>query len=467
MATDPVAAAVPAAPAVPALEPGPGRSLRFRMILIAAAWITALLAIGGIALDRVLDETLTASFDEQLANNLNAMINAAELDEAGDVRLLRPLGDQRFSEPYSGLYWQVSGGGHLPFPSRSLWDRQLRPPPVGTSCVAPCRYESREFAGESLRVIARSVRLPGAAQPFLFQVAQSSRDLDRQRIRTRSILFWSLSVLGLGLIAMAGLQSTYGLAPLRRVSDAIAAIRSGRARRVEAQFPQEIEPLVAELNELLAESEAQSEAARRHAGNLAHALKTPMSVLVGEARGRDDPLARAVEAQVQVMRRHVDHQLARARAAGRRTATTARTPVWPVVEAIARTVGRIHQDRVLIDIDGDRDVAFRGERQDLEEMVGNIVDNAAVHGGGRVFVTIRPAGERVELIVEDDGRGIPEAQRSRLFARGERLDTDKPGTGLGLAIVKDVAELYGGSVALADSEDLGGLMVTLSLPAAA
>jgi signal transduction histidine kinase len=235
---------------------------------------------------------------------------------------------------------------------------------------------------------------------------------------------------------------------------------------VEAQFPQEIEPLVAELNELLAESEAQSEAARRHAGNLAHALKTPMSVLVGEARGRDDALARAVEAQVQVMRRHVDHQLARARAAGRRTATTARTPVWPVVEAIARTVGRIHQNRVLIDIDGDRDVAFRGERQDLEEMVGNIVDNAAVHGGGRVFVTIRPAGDKLELIVEDDGRGIPEAQRSRLFARGERLDTDKPGTGLGLAIVKDVAELYGGSVALADSDDLGGLMVTLSLPAA-
>jgi signal transduction histidine kinase len=437
------------------------------MILIAAVWIGALLAAGGYLLDRVLTETLTASFDEQLANNLNAMINAAELDDAGEVRLLRPLGDQRFSEPYSGLYWQVSEGGHPPFPSRSLWDRQLKPPANAAACRLPCRYESREFPGESLRIIGRSVRLPGGPQPFFFQVAQSSRDLDRQRARTRSILFWSLGVLGLGLLAMAALQSTYGLAPLRRVSDAIAAIRSGRAQRVEAEFPIEVEPLVAEINELLAHSEAQAEAARRHAGNLAHALKTPMSVLVGEARGRDDPLARTIESQVQVMRRQVDHQLARARAAGRRAASTARTPVWPVVEAIARTVSRIHQGRVVIDIDGDRDAAFRGERQDLEEMVGNLVDNAGVHGGGRVFVTISVEAGQVALMVEDDGPGIPAAKRTRLFERGERLDTDKPGTGLGLAIVKDVAELYGGGVELADSEDLGGLMVTLRLPAAA
>jgi signal transduction histidine kinase len=455
-----------AAAVMPLAVAGSGRSLRFRMILIATLWIIALLALGGFALDRVLNETLTTSFDEQLANNLNAMINSAELDEAGEVMLRRPLGDQRFSEPYSGLYWQVSGQGHPPFPSRSLWDRQLKPPADPQRCLQPCRYESGEFPGEALRVIARSVRLPGAREAFIFQVAQSSRDLQRQQARTRSILFWSLSVLGLGLIAMAGLQSTYGLAPLRRVSDAIAAIRSGRAKRVDAEFPSEIEPLVAEINELLAESEAQSEAARRHAGNLAHALKTPMSVLVGEARGRDDALARTIETQVQVMRRHVDHQLARARAAGRRSASTTRTPVLAVAQAIARTVSRIHQGRVVIDIDGDADVHFRGERQDLEEMIGNLVDNAAVHGGGRVFITVAAAGAEVALSVEDDGPGIPADKRSRLFERGERLDTDKPGTGLGLAIVKDVAELYGGRVALGDSEDIGGLMVVLRLPAA-
>lgn len=443
------------------------RSLQRRMVLIAAVWITMLLGVGGLALVQVLDDTLTASFDEQLANNLNAMINAAELDEVGDVRLLRPLGDQRFAEPYSGLYWQVSGGGHAPFPSRSLWDRQLALPPGNQDCRTPCKFESTQFPSETLRVIARSVRLPGAAQPFLFQVAQSSRDLDRQKARTRTVVGWSLGVLGIGLIVMVGLQSIYGLAPLRRVSKAIAAIRSGEARRVEAQFPVEVEPLVAEINELLAHGEAQSEAARRHAGNLAHALKTPMSVLIGEARGRDDPLARTIEAQVQVMRRHVDHQLARARAAGRRAASTARTPVWPSLEAIARTVGRIHQGKVLIDLAGDREASFRGEQQDLQEMLGNLIDNAALHGGGRVFITVEANADQVRVLVEDDGKGIAPEKRSRLFERGERLDTDKPGTGLGLAIVKDVAELYGGSVALDSSEDLGGLLVTLTLPLAA
>jgi signal transduction histidine kinase len=436
------------------------------MVLIASVWITMLLGVGGLTLVRVLDDTLTTSFDEQLANNLNAMINAAELDEVGDVRLLRPLGDQRFAEPYSGLYWQVSGGGHAPFPSRSLWDRQLASLPEDRDCRSPCKYESSQFAGEPLRVIARSVRLPGAPQPFLFQVAQSSRDLNRQLARTRTIVGWSLGVLGIGLIIMVGLQSIYGLAPLRRVSNAIAAIRSGQARRVDAQFPIEVEPLVAEINELLAHGEAQSEAARRHAGNLAHALKTPMSVLIGEARGRDDPLARTIEAQVQVMRRHVDHQLARARAAGRRAASSARTPVWPSLEAIVRTVGRIHQGKVVIDLDGDQAVSFRGERQDLDEMLGNLIDNAAVHGGGRVFITVEADNAMLRVVIEDDGKGITPAQRSRLFERGERLDTDKPGTGLGLAIVKDVAELYGGSVELADSEDLGGLAVILSLPRA-
>jgi signal transduction histidine kinase len=436
------------------------------MVLIAAVWITMLLGVGGLALVQVLDDALTASFDEQLANNLNAMINAAELDEVGDVRLLRPLGDQRFAEPYSGLYWQVSGGGHAPFPSRSLWDRQLAEPPGQPDCRSPCKFESSQFSGEPLRVIARSVRLPGAAQAFLFQVAQSSGDLDQQKARTRTVVGWSLGVLGIGLIVMVGLQSIYGLAPLRRVSQAIVAIRSGEARRVEAQFPVEVEPLVAEINELLAHGEAQSEAARRHAGNLAHALKTPMSVLIGEARGRNDPLARAVEAQVQVMRRHVDHQLARARVAGRRAASTARTPLWPSLEAIARTVGRIHQGKVLIDLAGARDAEFRGERQDLEEMLGNLIDNAAVHGGGRVFITVEADADQVRVLVEDDGKGIAPDLRSRLFERGERLDTDKPGTGLGLAIVKDVAELYGGSVALDSSEDLGGLMVVLALPRA-
>jgi signal transduction histidine kinase len=436
------------------------------MIALAAAWILPLLTLGGAVLDRVLVETITRNFDGQLDFAMNAMVAAADLDELNEVRFLRALGDQRFYEPYSGLYWQVTAPGQDPFRSRSLWDRQLDGAPEG-DCREPCRYGSLRFAGEPLRVVGRDVRLPGIATVFYFQVAQSTRALDAQVRELRTFLFWFLALLGLGLLALAALQSTYGLYPLRRVSRAIVAIRSGESKRVDEDFPVEIAPLVSEINELLDHGERQAEAAQRHAGNLAHALKTPMSVLVGEVHGREDPLARTVEAQVGIMRRHVDHQLARARAMGRRSTSSARTAVWPSLQAITRTVERIHRARgVTIDITGARDKVFRGEQQDLEEMLGNLIDNAALHGGGRVFVTLGGGPAEVELVIEDDGKGIAEADRELLFSRGQRLDTDKPGTGLGLAIVRDVAEIYGGQVSLGESEDLGGLMVRLVLPAA-
>ena len=259
---------------------------------------------------------------------------------------------------------------------------------------------------------------------------------------------------------------------LRHVSRAIQAIRSGAATRVAGGFPPEIAPMVVELNELLDDNAAQADAAKLHAGNLAHALKTPMSVLVGAARAGDPDLAALVVGQTAIMQRHVDHQLARARAAGRRTASTARAEVWPALEGLVRTLTRIHAARgVVIDLDGVRDAEFRGERQDLEEMLGNLLDNAAIYGGGRVFATVStdargPGPGSVVVTIEDDGPGIPAAHREALFERGARLDTDKPGTGLGLAIVRDVAEIYGGTVTLGESEDLGGLCATLTLPAA-
>jgi signal transduction histidine kinase len=277
-----------------------------------------------------------------------------------------------------------------------------------------------------------------------------------------------LGALGAGLFILAALQATYGLWPLRRVRRSLAAIRSGAATRLPTDFPPEIAPMVTELNDLLGHNERQAEEARTHAGNLAHALKTPMSVLVNEARGDAPDLAHSVLAQTAVMRRHVDHHLARARAIGRRAAVGARAEIWPSLEALQRAVERIHSDRdVVIDIDGDRSLVFRGERQDLEEMLGNLIENAAKYGCGRVFVTLKRLGDgRIEIVVEDDGPGIPEDQRARLFERGARLDTSKPGTGLGLAIVRDVAEIYGGEVALGESDDLGGLAVCLRLPAA-
>ena len=427
-----------------------------------------LLGVGGFALDRAMGAFLRANFDEQLQSTLNAMLASAEIGPDGEVRFGRALADQRFFEPYSGLYWQVVGPGDL-FRSRSLWDRRLGPG-LPRAAMEPRAYTfaSAGFAGDPVRVIERDAVLPASNTAFRFQIAQTTRTLDAQVRRLRQTLFVSLGVLGLGLFALALAQATYGLRPLRGVRRAIGAIRSGEAKRVPGVFPPEVMPLVSELNELLDHADEQAEEARRHAGNLAHALKTPMSVLLNEARDRADDLPESVEAQLATMRRHVDHHLARARALGRRAASSARAEVWPALEGVARAVERMHADRdAVIDLVGQHGLVFRGERQDLEEMLGNLLDNAVKYGGGRVFVTVSAeAGPMIAVAIEDDGQGIPEARRAELFGRGARLDTGQPGTGLGLAIVRDVAEIYGGSVEMGDSEDLGGLMVTLRVPGA-
>jgi len=442
-----------------------GGSLTRRMIGVSAVWISVLLLIGGYALDRVLSRSIVDNFDQQLEYVLNAMIAASEIGPDGEVRFTRPPADQRFLEPYSGAYFQISGKGQETFPSRSLWDRRLNVD-GNHQDVELHKRDSSEFEGEPLRILERDVVLPGSKVRWRFQVAQSRDAIDGQIRELRTTLVRSFAVLGLGLLALAALQAIYGLWPLRRVRREVIAIRSGTQTRIAEDFPREVSPLVDEINELLAHSEAQAEEARRHAGNLAHALKTPLTVITNAATAHSDDLDRTVIREASVMRRQVDHHLARARAIGRRASAQARATVWTSVKAVERAVATLYEN-VTVDTAGDRSAEVRVERQDLDEMLGNLIENAAKYGGGRVFVTVEaPANGVVSILIEDDGPGIPAAKRSELFTRGTRLDTTgKPGTGLGLAIVRDVAEIYGGSVSLEESEDLGGLMARLTLPA--
>jgi signal transduction histidine kinase len=444
---------------------GSTASLTRRMIVVSAVWIALLLGVGGYALDRVLTNAVTRNFDSQLDYVLTALVASAEIGPDGEAFLNRPPADQRFLEPYSGVYFQISGKGSEPFRSRSLWDRTLR---VGAAHrdFDVHTYDSKEFPNEELRVVERDARLPGSAKRWRFQVAQSRAELDAQINVLRQTLIRSFLVLGLGLIILAALQAVYGLWPLRRVRRAIALIRSGEKSRIEERFPPEIEPMTEELNALLVHNEVQAEEARRHAGNLAHALKTPLTVITNAATARSPDLADLVCREATTMRRQVDHHLARARAIGRRSSAQARADVWPSLQAVERAVARLYEN-VTVDLAGDKSASVRVERQDLDEMVGNLIENAAKYGGGRVFVTVETTPECVLIQVEDDGRGIPEAERAGIFDRGARLDTEKPGTGLGLAIVRDVAQIYGGSIKLEESEDLGGLLVCLKLPLAA
>ncbi len=451
-------------PQIAAATPTKG-SLSRRMIGMAAAWILLLLIGGGVALDRVLTGAVTKNFDDQLDYVLTAMIASAEIGPDGEVRLNRPLGDQRFLEAQSGLYWQISAKGVEPFPSRSLWDDRLE---YGTPHrdTKPHFYDSNQLRDEHLRIVERDVTLPFSKTVWRFQVAQKRDSLDAQIDTLRKTVVRSFALLGLGLILMSALQTLYGLWPLRTLRQAIADMRSGRTQRIEQdKLPEEVAPLVDELNGLIAHNETQAEEARRHAGNLAHALKTPLTVIMNAATAQSDDLSTTVAREATTMRRQVDHHLARARAVGRRGHAHSRAEVWPSLQAVERAVGMLYA-RVRIDIAGAKTVSVRVERQDLDELLGNLIENAAKYGGGSVFITVVRDGQFIEFQVEDVGPGIPEAERTRIFDRGARLDTGKPGTGLGLAIVRDVAEIYGGTVSLDESEDLGGLLARLRLPAA-
>src|SRR4051794_33335121 len=320
------------------------------MIGVAALWIVALLLIGGFGLDRVLSRSIVDSFDNQLVFVLNSMIAASEIGPDGEVRFNRPPADQRFVEPYSGLYFQISGTGADTFPSRSLWDRRLRVLAAHTD-IRPHLYDSDEFStpgqAEPLRIAERDAILPGSQVRWRFQVAQSRETIDSQIRRLRSTLTWSFTALGVGLLLLAALQTFYGLWPLRRVRDEVAAIRSGKKTRISEEFPSEIRPLTDEINQLLAHSEEQAEEARRHAGNLAHALKTPLTVITNAATARSPDLVDTVCREALVMRRQVDHHLARARAIGRRASAQARSEVWPSLEAVERAGTRPHQQVTL------------------------------------------------------------------------------------------------------------------------
>ncbi len=458
-------------------------SLSRRMIVIAAGWILLLLTGGGFALDRVLTTAVTRNFDDQIEYVLNSLITSAEVGPMGEVINNRELADQRFLEPGSGLYYQVSAPGQEPYPSRSLWDRQL-------AYGSPHRdreihaYDSDQFVDKTdarkpaaatvaeetehdgtLRIVERDVKLPGSPVWWRFQVAQSRTGLDAQIKVLRKTLVRSFALLGFGLIVMAALQTFYGLWPLRKVREEIARMRAGKARQIERPMPIEVAPMVEELNALIAHNERQAEEARRHAGNLAHALKTPLTVIMNAATAQADDLGETVVREARTMRRQVDHHLARARAVGRRGSAHSRADVWPSLESVERAVGVLYR-HVRIDTDGPKDLQVHVERQDLDEMLGNLIENAAKYGGGSVFVTVAKHSGFVEFLIEDDGVGIPAEERLRIFDRGVRLDSGKPGTGLGMAIVRDVAEIYEGTVSLEESEDLGGLLVRLRLPAA-
>jgi signal transduction histidine kinase len=451
-------------------------SLATRLFLSATSWVVVILTITGFVLSSVYKNATERAFDRRLNLYLRTLIaEVATPDEPPD-RQFQSLGEPLFELPLSGWYWQITRiDSDKPDvrASRSLWDKKLPKlddrAELSAAGIRVAYVDGPE--GQNLRMVERPVDL-GTDGRFLVDVAGDASEISDE---TRSFDYYlggTLTSLGIVLLLTTIFQVRFGLAPLNRISQTIADIRSGRAERLEGEFPVEIAPLARETNALIDANREIVERARTHVGNLAHAIKTPLSVIVNEASAHGaDPFAHKVLEQADVMRDQVAHHLERARIAARVTIVGTVTEVGPAIEGLQRTMEKIHRDRgIVIEVQADANAKFRGERQDLEEMAGNLVDNACKWAASRVFIEVlaeRPpepgAGPRLRIIVDDDGRGLSAAERAQVSRRGQRLDESKPGSGLGLSIVIDLAALYGGSLSLGNAP-IGGLRAELVLP---
>jgi signal transduction histidine kinase len=449
-------------------------SLVRRLVILAAAWSLAVLAVAGVALSLFFSQAVMARFDDGLEETLNGLV--ARIPVENGTIAAPPFTDARFGRAYSGAYWQIvtaerSGPGEM-VRSRSLWDHELDLPPKEEEALARTpgeivHYNSVGPLERPLRVAAMQAHLDGVAAPVIIMAAADRTPVNRDVRTFDTTTAVALVLLGAGLIAAVVVQVRVGLQPLFALQREVTAVRTGRSDRIVGHYPSELEPLAAELNALMAHTQEVVERQRTHVGNLAHALKTPLSVILTEASQRGGPLAEVVTRQAQTMGQQVDHHLRRARAAARTQGQGESTAVAPVVEDLSRTLEKIFRGKLAeIEWTCPEDLRFHGERQDLLEVIGNVMENACQWCVGRVRVSATPDGPRHFLLaVDDDGPGLAPEQRREVLRRGARLDERTPGSGLGLAIVDELARAYGGSVTLGAST-LGGLELVIRLPRA-
>ncbi|MBI3433518.1 MAG: sensor histidine kinase [Proteobacteria bacterium] len=454
-------------------------SLALRLFFSAAAWTVAILLATGILLSSLYREAVERSFDRRLTVYLRTIVAEITTADLSTERISQTLGEPLFDLPLSGWYWQVSRLSAVRpegRSSRSLWDKGLpHLDEMGMTATADGTRHGNSSGPEDqqLRIVERIADF-GEDGRFRVAVAGDTAEIEDETRSFDRALMITLGALAIVLVLTTAFQVRFGLAPLKRISAGLAAIRSGQAERLVGAFPVEIDPLARETNELLEANREIVERARTHVGNLAHALKTPLSVVINEVGALgNDPATAKIREQTTIMRDQIARHLERARLAARTTVVGTVTDVAPVVTALTRTMEKLHRDRTIaVNVVAPLAVRFRGERQDLEEMVGNLVDNACKWAQARVNVEIVPeqglavtARRVVRIVVDDDGRGLSPAERERVTRRGQRLDETMPGSGLGLSIVLELAALYGGHLTLG-SAPIGGLRAELSLPAA-
>jgi signal transduction histidine kinase len=449
------------------------RSLTFRVIAFSTLWaVLALIAIATV-ISTLYRDTSERGFESLLSAHLFNLIGSVGVSGSGALTGSPDLGDLRFSEPGSGWYWAVepvSGGVTGELHSTSL----TAPIPSPSAADVPFNenfqrnYVTEGLDGEELEVLESEFVLDSKDRVARFRVMGNRTELEEEVAAFERRLALYLLIFGVGMIAINAAAILLGLQPLGRVQRALALVREGTARRLDGRFPSEIEPLASETNALIENNKRIVERSRTQVGNLAHSLKTPLAVLINEGRTLGGDKGRLIVDQASAMQTQVEHYLQRARVAAQRDSVVYRTPVAAVLQRLVRVVGKLNpQMKVSLAVPAD-EVLFAGEREDLEEIAGNLLDNAMKWAKTRVEVSVTatagptPDASAFTLAIEDDGPGIPEDKAREVPKRGRRLDETKPGTGLGLAIVSDLVREYGGTLALERSR-LGGLAARVTL----
>lgn len=451
-------------------------SIARRMLVAAALWSAVVLLIAGWSLQAFYRTETDQQLDSSLSDTLLALATAVN-EEGGEVKFddAKLPRDEKYGRALSGRYWaflDLDGQQNVlrTRESESFFDEDVSvAQPVKASAVAaPGVALYLDAPGpdqKQVRIGVQAVKLEAREHPILLYAAIERTNADAAVGSFTLRLAIALGVLAIGLIGGVLVLIRYGLRPLHEIQGKLGDVRAGRRDNLDGEYPGELSPLVKEINTLISHNRKVVERARTHVGNLAHALKTPLAVLKNEAKG-SDKLSELVRRQTESMTSNVNSYLKRAQAAAQAEVLGVRTEVKEPVEGIARMLERLHRDKgVAIDVDVDPKAVFRGERGDFDELVGNLLENAAKWCKSQVNVTVTRSDDGMEVIVDDDGPGLPAEHRAKALERGKRLDESEPGTGLGLSIVNELADIYGGKFHLEDSP-IGGLRARLVLPAA-
>ena len=445
------------------------RSLKVRLLALQAIAIILALGITGYGLTYLFERSVERRISTELDTYLTQIAARLNFDADGKPQFDSKLADPRFDNIYSGLYWQITNlNSGQTIRSRSLWDIELTlPPPIpGSSIVHTYHVDGPQSS--SLLVHERSLIFgsPIGTQTVRLVVALDLAELAKLSADFAVEVALALLLLGAFLLLAAWVQVTMGLSPLSLVQKSVAAIRSGTASRISADLPREISPLADEVNDLLAAQEVIVQKAKRRADNLAHGFKTPLTALISDIRRLrekgETEIATDIEATSQIMRRQIDRELTKARIRGARNASSVK--VLPVLEGIVTTLRRTPDgEKKSIQTECNPNLDVQVNKDDLNEILGNLLENAVKHAKGRIIVKAFIIDQFVAFEIEDDGQGISNMLRETVQKRGARLDQTVAGTGLGLAIVNDVLEIYHQTLDL-HASSMGGLKACFQLP---